>query len=105
MDNTNTEQAVLPTPPELPKISAKLTGDEMLALFNTYLANADRSLAELGKNADNLAEQLNKVQQMRLVLAGQRTLISDLIAKTTADAVPGATTEGTQTEVYEAPAQ
>ena len=83
MSDTNTEQAVLPTAPELPKVTAKMSAEDILKLVTTYMANADKTLVQLNQNIEKISEQLNKLQQMRLMVAGQRELVADMFGRIT----------------------
>ena len=79
------EKAVLPTAPELPQVTAKMTAAEVLKQVQTYKANAEASLAKLQQNTDRLTDQLNSLQKMRLMIMGQRELVLDLYNKITGE--------------------
>ncbi|CAK0773743.1 hypothetical protein CCP3SC5AM1_880008 [Gammaproteobacteria bacterium] len=82
MEQTN-EQAVLPTAIEMPKVDIKMTPEEILNQINVYKANADESLGKLQQNIDKLADQLQNLQKMKLMVLGQREVVLDLLTKMT----------------------
>ena len=83
-EQTN-DQAVIPTAPEVPKLTVSMTPAEVLKTVETYKAQAEASLAKLQQNIDKLTEQLNQLQKMRLMVLGQRELVLDLLNKMTGE--------------------
>jgi len=82
-NENNVDQAILPLVPELPKVTLKMSVEEVLAQVETYKTNADASLAKLQQGIEKQTEQLSQLQKMQLMIMGQRELVTDLLNKMT----------------------
>jgi hypothetical protein len=67
-----------------PVTKPTLTAEEILDQVVTYRGNADQTLAKIQESIDKVTEQLNNLQRMRIMIMGQKELLSELFKKATA---------------------
>jgi hypothetical protein len=84
VDQNAEEAAVLPAVPSMPLLSIHLSKEEIMTRVQGYKVNAELSLQRIKENESKLVEQLNKLQQMRLMLLGQLELVNDLVSTVSA---------------------
>jgi hypothetical protein len=60
----------------------KMTIADTVKTLQTYLGQADSSLANLQSTIDDLTSKTNEAKRMQLILIGQKQLILDLLNKT-----------------------
>ena len=79
--------------------NAPLTIEGTVALLQSYLQQADKSLANLDNSINSAHKQVDEWQRMKLMIVGQKQLIVDLINKTTAPTTPAPVPTSTETAV------
>lgn len=60
----------------------KMSIGDTVKTLQTYLGQADSSLANLQATIDDLTSKTNEAKRMQLILIGQKQLILDLLNKT-----------------------
>ena len=82
---TETPEAILPEPP---KLTLKMTAEEILAQVQAYRSNAEQSLNQLQSRINAVTEDLNRLQKIKLMVVGQVDLMNDLFKKMVHEATP-----------------
>ena len=89
---TETPEAILPEPP---KLTLKMTAEEILTQVQTYRSNAEQSLNQLQARINSVSEDLNRLQKIKLMVVGQVDLVNDLFKKMVAEEVTTTVTPAT----------